>query len=77
MRNMNRQGSFGKVRESFEGEISHNNEELGIPPANPQRRVVRDSASKRKRGLSNTALRPLNCNTVPTSTVRNKQVNQS
>jgi hypothetical protein len=68
MRKMNQQGSFGKVRESFEDEISHNNEALGIPPANPQRRVVRDSALKRRRGLSNTALRPLDCNTVPTRT---------
>jgi hypothetical protein len=28
--------------------------------------VGRDSAPKRKRGLSNTPLRPLDCNTVPT-----------
>ena len=80
MRKMNRQGSFGKVRESFEDEIGHNNEGLGIPPTNPQRRVIGDSALKRKRGLSNTALRPLNCNTVPTRTqqqVRPSQTRQT
>jgi hypothetical protein len=76
MRKMNRQGSFGKVRECFEDEISHNNEGLGIPPANPQRRVARDSTPKRKRGLSNTALRPLDCNTVPTRTQQQVRLSQ-
>jgi hypothetical protein len=59
------EGEQDVIRESFEDEISHNNEVLGIPPANPQWRVGRDSAPKRKRGLSNTPLRPLDCNTVP------------
>jgi hypothetical protein len=47
MRKMNRQGSFGKVRESFEDEISHN-----------------------------TALRPLDCNTVPTRTQQQGRLSQ-
>jgi hypothetical protein len=67
---IDRQGSFGKVRESFEDEISDNNEGLGIPPANPRQLVGRDLAPKRKRGLSNTALRALDCNMVPTRTLR-------
>jgi hypothetical protein len=65
-----RQGRFGKVRESFEDVISHNNEGLGIPPTDPRQLVGRDSAPKRKRGLSNTALRALDCNMVPTRTLR-------
>jgi hypothetical protein len=76
MRNMNQQGSFSKVRESSKDEISHNNKELGIPPANPQRRVIRDSAPERKRGLSNTALRPLDGNTVPTRTQQQVRLSQ-
>jgi hypothetical protein len=60
------EGEQDVIRESFEDKISHNNEVLDIPPANPHLRVGRDSAPKRKRGLSNTALRPRDCNTVPT-----------
>jgi hypothetical protein len=60
------EGEQDVIRESFEDEISHNNEVFDISPANPQLRVGRDSAPKRKRGLSTTALRPLDCNTVPT-----------
>jgi hypothetical protein len=71
-----RQGRFGKVRESFEDVISHNNEGLGIPPADPRQLVGRDSAPKRKRGLSNTALRALDCNMVPTRTLRQTRSGQ-
>ncbi len=65
-REMNRRGSGGKVGESSEDELSHTNEEFDIPPATPRRLMGRGWTRKRKHGLSNTALRPLDCNTVPT-----------
>ncbi|KAF1354418.1 hypothetical protein EJ07DRAFT_158568 [Lizonia empirigonia] len=64
-REMNQHDSLDRIGESFEGKISHNKEGSGIPPAKPRQRVGRDRAPTRKRGLSNTALRPLYYNKVP------------
>jgi hypothetical protein len=62
---MNRQGSGSKVGENFEAELSHNNEACNTPPAKSPRRRRRAWALDTEREPSSTALRPLDCNTVP------------
>jgi hypothetical protein len=65
-REMHREGSGSKVGESFEKEFGHNNETYSVPPAKPRQRRRRNCASVRGCGLSNTAVRPRDCNTVLT-----------
>lgn len=65
-REMNRQESDIKVGENSEDELSHNNEVCSVPPANPRQRKRRDRAPLRRRRLSNTVLRLLDCNMEPT-----------
>ncbi|CAA9960695.1 hypothetical protein PTMSG1_04079 [Pyrenophora teres f. maculata] len=62
---MNREGSGSKVGEIFEEELSHN-ESCNTPPSRSQRLRSRARAPKTGRELSNTTLRPLDYNTVPT-----------
>ncbi|UPX14637.1 uncharacterized protein EKO05_0005114 [Ascochyta rabiei] len=75
-REVNQQDSLDKVGESFEDELGHNREGFGIPPAKPPQYEDRDRAPKRKRGLSNTALRPLYYNKVPVRAQQQVRPNQ-
>jgi hypothetical protein len=78
-RKINRQESDTIVGENSKDELSHNNEVCSVPPAKPRRRRRKDWAPERRRGLSNTALRPLDCNTAPTKAqqqVRSSQPQQ-
>jgi hypothetical protein len=63
---MNRQGSGSKVGENFEDELSHNNEACNTPPAKSPQRICRPWALETGRERLSTALRLLDCNTVPT-----------
>ncbi|KNG46628.1 hypothetical protein TW65_06675 [Stemphylium lycopersici] len=62
---MNKQGSGSKVGEILEEELSHS-EACNTSPSRFQRRGRRVWAPETRRELSNTAPRPLDCNTVPT-----------
>ncbi|KAF2184246.1 hypothetical protein K469DRAFT_579566, partial [Zopfia rhizophila CBS 207.26] len=75
-REMNGQGSGSKVWERLGDELRYNNEVFGIPLAKRRRRRRKDWASKRKRGLSNTAPRPQDRNTVPTRAQRQVRSSQ-
>ncbi|KAF1362263.1 hypothetical protein EJ07DRAFT_153815 [Lizonia empirigonia] len=65
-REMNRQGSGSKVGRTFEEELNHNNETYSVPPATFRRSRRRNRAPVKGPGLSDTAIRPRDCNTVLT-----------